>query len=214
MHLCDDSSAILRIVNVPLCQWRHLIGTNPQLIGRSLEADIPIPGVYQRVSLRHAEIRRDGGLLHLTDLGSQEGTWVNGVPLPSHRATHIVVGDVILLAEVELRVELWPYPAASHALGDDGGAAKVHDSPAARWEDLKRLSARELDIVMWMRRGYTDDIQLSQVLERSPHTIRTQVGSILRKLDLHSRAAVIAQQLPPSVIALGAIQQLAIKVGS
>lgn len=54
----------------------------PQLIGRSSEA---LPMSDTTVSRRHAELTPADGLWYIRDLGSQNGTWVNGVRL-SERA--------------------------------------------------------------------------------------------------------------------------------
>jgi len=48
----------------------------PQLLGRSSEA---LPLTDSTVSRRHAEMTPDGGQWFVRDLGSQNGTWVNGV---------------------------------------------------------------------------------------------------------------------------------------
>lgn len=45
-------------------------------IGRSPESDLPIADIT--VSWRHAELRRTGQAWVLVDLGSRNGTWVNG----------------------------------------------------------------------------------------------------------------------------------------
>jgi DNA-binding SARP family transcriptional activator len=72
------------------------------LIGRTPDATLRLTD--QRVSRRHALIRsHDGGFL-LTDLGSTNGTTVNGELLAGERA--LTSGDVISLGGFELRVEL------------------------------------------------------------------------------------------------------------
>ena len=55
----------------------------PQLIGRSSEA-LPIDD--NAMSRRHAELTPDDGLWWIRDLESQNGTYVNGVKLPSGRS--------------------------------------------------------------------------------------------------------------------------------
>jgi DNA-binding NtrC family response regulator len=52
----------------------------PQVVlGR--EAEGPGRGVGREVSRRHAQVRRDGQVLVLSDLGSSNGTFVNGKPI-------------------------------------------------------------------------------------------------------------------------------------
>lgn len=53
----------------------RLPDNEPQLIGRSSEA---LPLTDNTVSRRHAEMTPDGQVWYVRDLGSQNGTWVNG----------------------------------------------------------------------------------------------------------------------------------------
>jgi ABC-type multidrug transport system ATPase subunit len=47
------------------------------IIGRDPACDYPLP--YPTLSWRHAEITRENGQFHVTDLGSRNGTFVNGI---------------------------------------------------------------------------------------------------------------------------------------
>ncbi|MFN0011008.1 MAG: ATP-binding protein [Phycisphaerales bacterium] len=62
----------------------------PQLVGRSSEA---LPMTDSTVSRRHAELTPDEGQWWLSDLGSQNGTWVNGVRIGER--TRLKLGDQI-----------------------------------------------------------------------------------------------------------------------
>ena len=68
-------------------------------------------------------------------------------------------------------------------------------APACRGETGRalahRLSRAEIDVFLWLGRGYQDDAELAKLLHRSPHTIRTEIKHIFLKLKLHSRAEVI-----------------------
>jgi sigma-B regulation protein RsbU (phosphoserine phosphatase) len=64
-------------------------------IGRSRENDIFLPD--QWLSRQHAAIRRDAGGFVLVDLGSKNGTLVNGAVIKDDRVLHD--GDVITLGE-------------------------------------------------------------------------------------------------------------------
>jgi pSer/pThr/pTyr-binding forkhead associated (FHA) protein len=54
------------------------------------------------VSRRHAQVRREGDAIFVVDLGSTNGTRVNGVPVREHR---LVSGDVISVGTTALRFE-------------------------------------------------------------------------------------------------------------
>jgi pSer/pThr/pTyr-binding forkhead associated (FHA) protein len=72
----------------------------PINIGRGPECELVLRD--SRVSRRHARLTARDGVLVLTDLGSTNGTRVNG-----HRVTEVVLGagDRILLGETILTIE-------------------------------------------------------------------------------------------------------------
>lgn len=60
-----------RILKLPLREWQH--------IGRSPRSDIQFPLDYRSISREHAMVKlREPGILLVRDLGSVNGTWVNG----------------------------------------------------------------------------------------------------------------------------------------
>src|SRR5438105_11170441 len=79
-------------------------------IGRAEDSHIRLAN--QSLSRRHAEIRQREGGCYLIDLGSTNGTYLNGVRLADERALRD--GDVIVLGEVTLmfREGSRPDPAA------------------------------------------------------------------------------------------------------
>jgi DNA-binding CsgD family transcriptional regulator len=56
---------------------------------------------------------------------------------------------------------------------------------------LNTLSPAELEVLRWFCRGLTAP-QISQTLFRSPHTVKTQLNSIYKKLGVHSRAELLS----------------------
>ncbi len=81
--IAEDASAV-----VP-------ISMNRTLIGRALECDVRIPDA--NVSRHHATIVRMGDAVHITDLGSSNGTYVNGdrisdVPVMLVPGAQLVIG--------------------------------------------------------------------------------------------------------------------------
>jgi pSer/pThr/pTyr-binding forkhead associated (FHA) protein len=66
-------------------------------IGRLPECDVVVDDAG--VSRQHARIRRTEGGFVLTDLGSTNGTMVNGEPIQEHVLEH---GDRITIGETEL----------------------------------------------------------------------------------------------------------------
>lgn len=67
------------------------------VIGRSREADIRVPD--EGISRRHAEIRQEDGEYWVVDLGSMNGTRVNGKRIDRQR---LADGDTIVLGSTEI----------------------------------------------------------------------------------------------------------------
>jgi pSer/pThr/pTyr-binding forkhead associated (FHA) protein len=80
----------------------HSIDSGPLLVGREGENDVPLLR-DEFSSGRHArfEPRRDG--VYIEDIGSTNGTFVNGVRLTSPKK--LSPGDVIRIGETDLRFE-------------------------------------------------------------------------------------------------------------
>ncbi len=95
-------------------------------IGRVQGNDLVLP--KGNVSKRHARVRyREGGFI-VTDLGSTNGTYVNGRKIA--QATIVREGDKIYIGDFVLRIEA------------GGGAARVASSPAPALEEAAPEAAR------------------------------------------------------------------------
>lgn len=193
------SEAFLVLVNVPPTDWTCRIGGGRKTVGRSSHSAIRIPNRYLSVSRRHAEVFNQGPELWIRDLASRGGTQLNGVWLHAQRPAKLTIGDRVTLSDIDLDVvaEVPPLAAviadsgiAFDSSSSDDTSVQAHSSTAIR-DKLRCLTPAELEVVLWMCRGTTDDNELARVLFRSPHTIRTQVGNILQKLELHSRISIL-----------------------
>jgi hypothetical protein len=79
---------------------RVALGEKPVIIGRLAECDIVLGD--PNVSRRHAEVRARGDGFEVADLGSTNGTRVNGVTVKERR---LVDGDEITVGSTRLRFE-------------------------------------------------------------------------------------------------------------
>jgi pSer/pThr/pTyr-binding forkhead associated (FHA) protein len=93
------------------------------LLGRSPQADVFVPD--RRASRRHAEIAWDGLVCTLTDLGSDNGTLLNGRRVAGPEALadgdQVAVASAVLLfrdPEATLRETDWPLLVVDRAGGD------------------------------------------------------------------------------------------------
>ena len=74
--------------------------TRPMTVGRDDDCDIVIPDAS--VSGRHARVEFDGVTWVLTDLGSTNGTWLNGDRLAD--STRIEASDVVQFGRFNVQV--------------------------------------------------------------------------------------------------------------
>ncbi|HEX2224566.1 MAG TPA: FHA domain-containing protein, partial [Thermoanaerobaculia bacterium] len=73
--------------------------SRPLMVGRSLECDLALRD--PTVSRQHAEVRLSDGAVHLRDLGSTNGTWVNGERVGEAR---VRPGDRVAFGKVGFEV--------------------------------------------------------------------------------------------------------------
>ena len=96
----DAPDAVIEVREPGKSARRVSVTGAPMRIGRAPECELVLKD--NQVSRRHARLQARGGVLVLTDLGSTNGTRVNG-----HRVTEVVlgVGDRIQVGETNIVVE-------------------------------------------------------------------------------------------------------------
>jgi pSer/pThr/pTyr-binding forkhead associated (FHA) protein len=122
-------------------------------IGRSSTNDIVVPG--DQVSRRHAEVRRVGDAYMLHDLGSRNGTLLNGRRVQDPQ--HLRHGDVIVLPGLTL---LFDAEEESTTVGIDAAPAasiRVDTGAAEVWVRGRRVHVRPKEYLamtlLWGRLG-------------------------------------------------------------
>lgn len=78
-----------------------VVGSLPAEIGRSADADLVVAD--DTVSRRHAVLRGDQGALELEDLGSSNGTSINGNPMVG--ALSLLDGDLVSFGSATVLVK-------------------------------------------------------------------------------------------------------------
>ena len=97
------------------------------LVGRHPDSDINPLG-SAKVSRRHCCVAEASGKVRVRDLGSMNGTWINGKPV--RREAPLAVGDVLRVGDAEYRLDVVGAPV------DNGsGVISVAPSLAAGPED-------------------------------------------------------------------------------
>jgi class 3 adenylate cyclase len=119
------------------------------VVGRvGADADLTIDDPL--ISRRHAVIRLAAGVLEIEDLGSLNGTWVNGERLEAPRG--LSAGDVVQFGGVSFEVEGDPVDPAgtvfAPALRTEGAAAPPEAAqPPASEDELRLVTALFADVV-------------------------------------------------------------------
>jgi len=107
-----DAAREARVVEPVRAAWEMPVSRSPMMLGRASEAENYVPdfdmtfyddGDY--VSRRHARITRGRGGYFITDLGSSNGTTLNGQTLLPNRAYRLRNGDLFKVGLVV--VQLW-----------------------------------------------------------------------------------------------------------
>ena len=98
----------LHIQPLPGTSFEHLVQGSCVVLGRSTDCDVTLRGKF--ISRRHARLRQDEDLFTLEDLGSHNGTKLNGQDVVT--ATTVEAGDVIHIANYVITVDDVPVPAS------------------------------------------------------------------------------------------------------
>jgi DNA-binding CsgD family transcriptional regulator len=146
-------------------------------IGRATDNDVVL-NAEQTVSRHHAELLCADGRWSIRDLGSHNGTHVNGVRLKEEVAHEFGPTDVVTVGAVTLRLcEI-----------DDGDGLTVADSRGSELHRLlTALSEREREVLTLVAQGRTDE-QVAGELFISVKTVHSHLDRIRDKTGVRRRA--------------------------
>ena len=136
----------------PITHWENVIG-------RSRSADINIP--LTTVSNNHALlIRRDEDRWMIKDLGSQNGTKVNGYRLDPDKRYIITPGDKIDLGGVICSIT----PPSIEETRNNRFMRRLDKEPVAPWKILVAITAFQLMTIVQLVLGMRDEITVWAIL--------------------------------------------------
>ena len=118
------------------------------VIGRAADADVSIPHVS--VSRRHAQLNLGDGTLAIEDLGSANGTLVDGVPLPPGERRPLVLGAVVELGSARVIAHYAPPQVASSPM-------------QAVFEVIDRVAPSTLSIILSGETGVGKEILAERI---------------------------------------------------
>lgn len=156
-----------------------------------------VPAAYHSVSRQHAKVWLTGSGASIQDVGSSEGTFVNGVRLKPFCDYDLRAGDRITLGALEFDVlhylELETSVLSDLEQKDGGPSSTIKAGRYYKAEEFdpdclfQSLTHAEREVVLWIARGVTHPTDVAPLLGRSSNTVRTQLNSVYQKLGVHSR---------------------------
>lgn len=151
-------------------------------IGRATDNDVVLAS-EPTVSRYHAELLGDTDGWSVRDLGSHNGTHVNGARLAQDATHHVGPTDVIGLGTVTIRLLV----SVSGGGADDEGLTVEDGRGREMHRLLTALSQREREVLTLVAAGRTDD-QVAQELYISVKTVHSHLDRIRDKTGVRRRA--------------------------
>jgi predicted component of type VI protein secretion system len=183
--------------------WRFELETERSTIGKTAENDITVDDDATASGL-HAVLERFAAGWTVTDLGSSNGTWVNGERIwASRRLRH---GDEIRIGQTRL--------VFRDPLAPAGAATEVEQAPPA-------LTTRERDVLIALCRPllardmFTEPASTRAIADElviTPAAVKQHLANLYEKFGVapvaaHRRAALANEALRRGVISLSDLRE-------
>jgi DNA-binding NtrC family response regulator len=146
------------------------LGQRPVMLGRDDGADLCLP--VSAVSRRHAEVRREGARFFVRDLGSRNGTLVNGHPVSEAEIEpldELRVGDAILKLVAEGAEDYARYRIDGVMIGAEKRRARHPSALVGGFlideivEELERIAAASLNVLLLGASGTGKEVVASEL---------------------------------------------------
>jgi len=188
-----DAPLRLQVTPAEGAPFEHPLRGDSLVLGRALDADVMLSDPF--ASRRHSRLFRNGGELFVEDLGSRNGTILNGQTI--QQPTRVGPGDVIKISNSLIRIAAEaeaPAPVRPPEPSDDfldgtvfRPAAELLDrqsAPVASEKDLPRYADRLKvlnEVHQALGRSLTLEELLELILDRVFDHLRPDRGAILLK---------------------------------
>jgi pSer/pThr/pTyr-binding forkhead associated (FHA) protein len=111
------------------------------LIGRAEECDIRPLG--EDVSRKHCAIVLEGDQITVQDLGSRNGTYVNGTKIEAKTRVPVKHGDIVRVGPLEVKVEIASAMPSAAAADDVSRWLMADDEPAGMFDTTQTIRTAE-----------------------------------------------------------------------
>lgn len=151
-------------------------------LGRSRDNDIPLEDPY--ISYRHLKISKQGGKYFVQDLGSKNGTFLNGVLLSSNVAVEVTEGVAITAGMSVICLGKACLDTVMPFLDSIFDSDELDELSSADTLDRPMTLRRNMELVATVSDALRDRLTLDEILER----ILTCIFSLFQRID---RGAII-----------------------
>jgi pSer/pThr/pTyr-binding forkhead associated (FHA) protein len=154
---------------------RFSITNDALLIGRNEDNDVVLES--PRVSRYHARVIWTGAEYRVEDLGSKNGTWLNGSRIET--ASHLKDGDTLQVGDVILVFEVQGFETMTMTEG-----ASLPDG----------LTQREAEVLSLIASGRSNQ-EIAEGLVLSVRTVERHVSNVYSKIGAKNRAEATSYAL-------------------
>ncbi|NIW44075.1 MAG: FHA domain-containing protein, partial [Gammaproteobacteria bacterium] len=190
-HKPDYSNYVLNIRKED-ADWQEFpLKMGDNILGRYVESDLILDD--HKISRRHAQITVSESTVIIQDLGSTNGTQVNGQPLSPRRPFVLKEDHLVTIGGFSARIEKKPFvaPQPKTVIGDFGDILSTEQKLALQGAeiDLRALDFEQTDRVT-IGRTEENDIVLDHPLVSRYHALIEKMGTRFRLKDLNSTNGV------------------------
>ncbi len=189
--MAPANTFVCRCTDAPLLVF--VVSDVITIVGRSSGCDYVLD--HPSVSRRHAQLWVEEGQLHVQDLGSRNGTFVEGQRV---QGSQILPQQVLRLGHLEFSVSTEEYETPAGSLQDEtDNPSDVAVRMRERWQRrATALSDAQQRVFQLLLDGLTEKA-ISQRLHLSPHTVHSHTQAIFRAYGVHSRGQLLAATQRP-----------------
>jgi pSer/pThr/pTyr-binding forkhead associated (FHA) protein len=165
----------------------YLVAGGNYRIGRSSRCAFILSDLS--VSRFHAEITLDGETVVVKDMGSRNGTFVDGVRVQEAK---LQPGQLVRFGNSEFQV--LGEPTDDEPLTADPSELSthfIHSKPALLPPELQKLTKAQMPVLDLLLTRLTRK-EIAAKLFLSPHTVDNHIKEIFRRLEVNSRPALLS----------------------